>query len=66
MTSFLSLLVRRSRSSRKPASDREDRGAASSTSPSVVAEQPWRSCVCAIESDARDGLNLVNVCPILN
>ena len=29
-------------------------------------EAPWRSCVCAIESDARDGLNLVNVCAILH
>jgi hypothetical protein len=33
---------------------------------SVPAEKPWRSCVCPIESDARDGLNLVNVCAILN
>ena len=31
-----------------------------------AAEKPWRSCVCAIESDARDGLNLVNVCAILH
>ena len=30
------------------------------------AEKPWRSCVCPIESDARDGLGLVNVCAILN
>jgi hypothetical protein len=30
-------------------------------------EQPWRSCVCAIESDMRDvPANLLNVCPILH
>jgi hypothetical protein len=31
-----------------------------------AAEKPWRSCECAIESDARDGLGLLNVCAILN
>jgi hypothetical protein len=31
-----------------------------------VAEKPWRSCVCPIESDARDGLGLMNVCAILH
>jgi hypothetical protein len=62
---FLSLLVRRSRSSRELASAR-DQGAASSTAtsiPSPADGQHWRS---SIDSDARDlPSGLLNVCPIL-